>query len=277
MQFFTLAIILITAYITHKGLTEYDFKYKYLFNIDGILIRKEYIRLISSGFLHGDWRHFAFNMLSLYFFGNGLEQALGTSTYIAFYFLSLIGGNLLALYFHRNHGNYSALGASGAVSGIIFAAIALEPGMWIRLFFVFPMPAWIYGIGYTLYTLYGITSQRDNIGHEAHLGGALTGILLSVIIFPEQIRNNPLPVLLILIPIGVFFYIVLKKPHLLIIGNIFGKSSTGSGWRSVDDKYNENRKNKQEELDRLLDKISKKGMESLSKREKDRLHQLTKD
>jgi len=277
MQFFTLAIILSTAYITYKGLNEYDFKLKYLFQIDGILIRKEYIRLISSGFLHIDWRHFAFNMLSLYFFGNGLERELGTSTYIAFYFLSLVGGNLLALYFHRNHGSYSALGASGAVSGIIFASIALMPGMSIHLFFFFPIPAWVYGIAYTLYTLYGITSQRDNIGHEAHLGGALTGIILSILVFPEIIKYNLITILLILIPIGIFFYIVLKKPHLLITGNIFGKSSTRSGWQSVDDKYNENKKKKQEELDRLLDKISRKGMESLSKKERDRLHQLTKD
>jgi len=277
MQLFTLSIILFTAYFTYKGLNEYEFKHQYLFHIDGILIRKEYIRLISSGFLHLDWNHFAFNMLTLYFFGNGLEQELGISTYISFYFLSLLGGNLLALYFHRQHGDYSALGASGAVSGIIFACISLYPDMWIRVFFIFPMPAWIYGIAYTLYTLYGIISQKDNIGHEAHFGGALVGIILSIIVYPEIIRYNLLTVVLILVPIGVFFYIILKKPHLLIIGNVFGGGGSRSGWKSVDDKYNENKKKKQEELDVLLDKISRKGIEGLSTKERNRLHQLTKD
>jgi len=274
IEVLTLVLIIATGLITYKGLKEFAFQQKYLFNIDEILIDKKYIRLISSGFLHSNWKHFAFNMISLYLFGSGLEGHLGIESYLLIYFVSLVGGNLFALYIHRNHGNYSALGASGAVSGVIFASIGVFPGMEIGLILL-PIffPAWIYAIAYILYTIYGITAKKDNIGHEAHLGGAITGLLLAIAINPAILKTNYLPIALTLVPALAFLILIIKKPHILIINHSF---SQAKATMTIDDKYHDKRISEQEELDDLLDKVHNKGYEKLSQHEKNRLNELSK-
>ncbi|MBW1294995.1 rhomboid family intramembrane serine protease [Aquimarina litoralis] len=270
----TLSIILVNGIVSYKGLKDLVFFNKFLFNVDQILIHKDYKRLITSGFLHGDWTHFGFNMITLYLFSRGLEEAIGIPAFITVYFGSLIGGNLLALYIHRKHPDYSAIGASGAVSGLVFASIGLFPGMEIGFIFlpVF-IPAWLYGIAYVLYSIYGIKTQKDNIGHEAHLGGGIVGILMAIGIHPNIIYVNYLPIILILIPSLTFLYLISRKPHLLIVQNPFSKSKNVY---TLEDRYNSNKVSKQNELDKILDKINKKGYDKLSKKEKEKLDRLSK-
>ncbi|HEY0679280.1 MAG TPA: DUF6576 domain-containing protein, partial [Chitinophagaceae bacterium] len=124
----------------------------------------------------------------------------------------------------------------------------------------------LYGILFVLYSVYGIRSRADNIGHEAHLAGALTGLLLALLMFPEALRLNYLPVLLILIPSLIFIYFIIKKPAFLLVDNQFFKKSNV---HTIDDRYNLDQRRRQEELDRILEKIHRKGMASLSKKEKD--------
>jgi len=270
----TLLLILTNGIVTYKGLKDFIFFNKFLFNIDRILIDKDYKRLVTSGFLHADWTHFGFNMITLYLFSRSLEAHIGMPAFMVLYFASLIGGNLLALYIHRNHFDYSAIGASGAVSGLVFASIGLFPGMEIG-FILLPIyiPAWLYGIAYVLYSIYGIKTHRDNIGHDAHLGGGIVGLLIAIGIDPNILQTNYLTIILILIPSMTFLYLIVMKPHFLIVQNPFTKPNKKF---TQEDKYNATRVSKQNELDRILDKINKKGYDKLSKKEKDKLNELSK-
>ncbi|WP_370003750.1 rhomboid family intramembrane serine protease, partial [Winogradskyella sp.] len=210
----SLLVIIANLIVSYKGFSNNLFFDNYKFNVDKVLISKDYKRLISSGFLHADWMHLIFNMASLYFFSALLENKIGPTLFFLIYFISLIGGNLFALYIHRNHGDYSAIGASGAVSGIIFASIALYPGLGVGFIILpFSIPSWIYGILFVVYSIYGIKTKRDNIGHEAHLGGAIIGLIVALIIQPIAFFNNYITILLITIPTLVFMYLIITKPY----------------------------------------------------------------
>jgi membrane associated rhomboid family serine protease len=261
-------LIVINIIFSYQGFRDPIFFEKYVFNVDKILISKQYIRLISSGFLHANWTHLALNMLTLYFFSSGVETTLGGSGFLILYFASLIGGDLLALFIHRNHGDYTSVGASGAISGVVFASIAIFPGMSIGMFGLLWIPGWAYGLFYTLFSIYGIKSGKGNIGHDAHLGGGIVGMLVAICMMPESITNNYLPIILVLVPAIAFFALILIKPEFLLVDNIFRKSD---GLQTKEERYNGAIRNKEKEIDRILDKISKKGLEKLSKKERETL------
>lgn len=268
-------LIVLNVIFSYKGFKDVLFFDNYKFEVDKLLISKEYQRLITSGFLHVSWTHLLFNMFSLYAFSNLLESHLGAIGFLVIYFSSLIGGDLLALFVHRNHGDYSSVGASGAICGTIFASIALFPDLGMGLFGLpISIPGWIYGLVYVLYSIYGIKSQKDNIGHEAHLGGALVGLVIAIIIQPMAFTQNYFTILIIAMPTIVFIYLIISRPHVLMIDNFYFK--THKKHYNIDYQYNEERANKQKELDKLLDKISEKGIDSLSKKERQRLEELSK-
>ena len=234
------------------------------------------MRLVTSGFLHVSWTHLIFNMLSLYFFSGFIEIYLGGIQFLLIYFASLIGGDLLSLFVHKNHGDYSAVGASGAVCGIIFASIALFPGMGVGFFGLpFSIPGWLYGVIYILYSIYGIKSKKDNIGHEAHLGGALIGMVVALIIQPSAVAENYPTILIIAIPTISFIYLIITRPHILLVDNFFFKAHNDD--YSIDHKYNAEKNIQQKEIDYILEKISKSGINSLSKKEKEQLEEYSKN
>ena len=272
----TLVIIIVNILLSYKGLTDSFFLSKYNFETDEILIKKDYTRIISSGFLHVSWVHLLFNMLSLYFFGNILEVFLGIPKLVLLYFASLVGGNLLSLYIHRNHGDYSAIGASGAICGVMFASIALIPNIKIGYIGIpFGIPAWLYGLLFTIYTIFGIKEQKNHIGHEAHLGGGISGLLLIILFYPGLLITSALPIALMLVPATIFLYLIVSRPALLMMDRPLFIEKTPR-YMSVDEKYHELKKNKELELNDLLDKISASGIESLSNKEKERLEELSK-
>lgn len=211
----TLGLIVANGIFSYVGFNDHSFFEKYLFRVGKVIYDKQYYRLFTSGFLHADWMHLMFNMISFFSFGASLEEYLGAADTLIIYFTSLIGGDILALIFHRSQYNYSAVGASGAVCGVIFAAIALFPGITIDLFFLREVPGWIFGIGYALYTIYGIRSNAGNIGHEAHLGGAMIGLVTAIILVPQALDYNLNTILLIATPSVVFFLILIVKPEIL--------------------------------------------------------------
>ncbi|MCB9262913.1 MAG: rhomboid family intramembrane serine protease [Flavobacteriales bacterium] len=269
-----LVLILANGIISYKGFEDYDWFNSLKFEVEPILGQKDYKRLISSGFLHVNWTHLLFNMFSLYAFAGMLEHGLGSLNFAIIYFASLIGGNLLALYIHRHHGRYSAVGASGAVSGIIFASIALMPGMNLFLMFIpIPIPSWIFGLAYVGYSIYGIRSNHDNIGHEAHLGGAIIGMLISILLYPQSVTVNYLPILATAIPTVIFIYLILYKPHVLNIENPYKLEQRNH--LTLDDRYNERRAERQKELNELLEKVKRHGLDSLSEYERKRLEDLS--
>lgn len=161
--------------------------------------------MITSGFLHADIAHLAFNMITLYFFAPIVIQTLGDFSFLIVYAGSLIFGSLLTMAFHGNEYSYRAVGASGAVTGVLYSAILMYPNMTIGIFGVIPMPAYLFGIAYLLYSIYGMKSRTDNIGHTAHFGGAIGGYVITLIKMPSLIHDNLLMVILLAIPIVILF------------------------------------------------------------------------
>lgn len=267
-------LILINLTVTYQGLHSRVFFDRFKFDVDQILIHKDYKRIITSGFLHVSWLHLIFNMYTLYVFSSGIETYLGIIPFAVIYFASLIGGDLFSLFVHRNHGDYTAVGASGAISGIVFASIVLFPGMELSLLFIpIFIPAWLFGLAYVLYTIYGVKSKRDNIGHEAHLGGLLIGLLIALMIEPSALRYNTFTILIILIPTIAFILFVVLKPQALLIDNLFFKNHDEN--LSIDHRYNLQKAKQQKEIDAILDKISSRGMSSLSESEKKKLEEYS--
>jgi membrane associated rhomboid family serine protease len=266
-------LVIINVIVSYKGFTTQTFFDGYKFEVDAILKRKDYKRLVSSGFLHVNWQHLLFNMFSLYVFSDNIELVLGDGMLLFIYFISLVGGNLLSLLVHRHHGDYSAVGASGAVSGIIFAAIALQPSIGIGMFFIY-IPGWLYGIAFVAVSIYGIKSQKDNIGHEAHLGGAIVGMLAAIACQPEVLSYNYTAILLITVPAIIFIYLIITKPHILLVDNLFVKNNLP--YYTIDQKYNAEKKLEADTIDAILDKINRHGINSLSKRERDILDTYSK-
>ena len=266
-------LIVVNVLFSYRGFNNRAFFDGYKFDVDSLLLRKDYKRLITGGFLHVNWLHLIFNMLALYFFSGAVESTLGVAGFLLVYFGSLLGGNLLSLFIHRRDTGYSAVGASGAVGGVMFASIALFPGMSISLFLI-PIPAWLYGLAYTIFAIYGIKSRKDNIGHDAHLGGSLIGMLVAIIMQPSALIYNYWAILLIAVPAIGFIFIIILKPHYLLVDNFFYKHNRHH--YSIDHKYNEEQYDRQKEVDRILEKIHKKGMKSLTQKEKDILHEHSK-
>jgi membrane associated rhomboid family serine protease len=204
MNTILIGIIVANALISYKGFNDLAFFRKYEFHV-GSIRSGEQIRMLSSGFLHVDMMHLIFNMLTLWFFGPVVIEWLGTFSFVLIYFGSLIFGSLLTMLFHKNDYSYRAVGASGAVTGVLYSAILLQPDMMLGIFFVIPMPAYLFGILYLLYSIYGMKAKNDNIGHTAHFGGAIGGYLITLIKEPSLIVDHSLMVILLAIPILILF------------------------------------------------------------------------
>lgn len=200
----TIVIIVANILISYKGFNDFSFFEKYKFNIGGIK-RGEQIRMVSSGFLHVDMQHLLFNMVTLYFFSGLVIYKLGTVGFLVIYIGSLLIGNFLSYYFHKNEYHYSAVGASGAVMGVIYSAILFDPWMEINFF----IPGFVFGIGYLLYSIYGMKKRIGNIGHDAHFGGAIGGYVFTLMLAPSLFNTSLLFVGLLAVPIVILF--VLQK------------------------------------------------------------------
>lgn len=194
-------LIGITVFVSYRGFNNYSFFEQYKFQVTRIL-NGDKIRLLSSGFLHADWIHLILNMYVLYIFGKIVIYRFGDLPFLLVYFGSLLAGSLYSLYYHKREPYYSAIGASGAVSGVVFSCILLYPEMELNLMFIpIGIPGYIFGVLYLLYTIYGMKKQLGNIGHSAHLGGAIGGYALTLIIAPWILKTNLIFVIALAIPI----------------------------------------------------------------------------
>lgn len=197
-----LFIIIANVITSMKGFKDYSFINSYKFQVNRILAGEK-IRMLTSGFLHVDWTHLGFNMYALYLFGAIVTNGMGTLSFVIIYLGSLLTGSLYSLRFHKKEPYYSAVGASGAVSGILFSGIILAPNkLYNFIFFPFvDIPGYILGVGYLLYSIYGMKKQLGNVGHAAHLGGAMGGFVLTLILNPEVFVVHTFVVVLLTIPI----------------------------------------------------------------------------
>ena len=211
MSIHTLIIIAANLLISMRGFRDYSFFEQHKFNI-GALQAGETKRWVSSGFLHVDWKHFAFNMITLYFFADIIISQLGVFNFYIVYFISLLAGNLLSFYFHKNEPHYSAVGASGAVTGIVYSAILLRPDMHMLIYFIpVPIPSYVVGVGYLLFSIYGMKTKLGNIGHDAHFGGAVGGYLMTLFLAPWIFEYHFWMVVLLAAPIVLLFLLKWKN------------------------------------------------------------------
>lgn len=207
-----LGIIIANVLVSMKGFDNYAFLDKYKFQVSRIK-GGEKVRLFTSGFLHVDWMHLILNMYVLYVFADFVANILGNNSFLIIYFGSLLAGSFYSLSYHKDEPYYSAVGASGAVSGIVYSSILLFPDMQLLLFFAIPIPGYVFGVGYLLYSIYGMKKQLGNVGHAAHLGGAIGGFALTLLLKPILFSINTTFVILLAIPILLllFFGDKLKK------------------------------------------------------------------
>jgi membrane associated rhomboid family serine protease len=201
----TIAVIAANILVSLRGFKDYSFFERYKFNI-GAILGGQKDRMVTSGFLHVDGSHLLLNMFTLYFFAHVVIQWLGPVKFLIIYLISLIAGSLLALSFHKKEPFYSAVGASGAVTGVLYAAILLQPDMRLALMFIpIPFPAYVLGIAYLMYSIYGMKKRLGNIGHTAHFGGAVGGYVTTLIFMPSIVTAHPVMVLLLALPIILLF------------------------------------------------------------------------
>jgi membrane associated rhomboid family serine protease len=268
----TYLIIAVTVWVTYLGFKSLAFEQKYIFNPEAILAGKEFYRLVTSAFLHSGWPHLIFNMFSLYMFAQLIELYYGRAELLGIYFGAIVGGSLLSLYVHRHH-VYQAYGASGGVCGVIFAYMLLFPGGTIRMLYLpVGIPAWLYAIGYIAYSFYGMKENLGKVGHDAHLGGAIVGLLIAAGLHPDKARDN-LTIFLIVFFAAVLLLIYLwRNPMFLPLAAVLRSpfSRKKSTLAALPKHKRENL-----EMDAILDKIAQKGINSLTRDEKAMLDRMS--
>ena len=191
------AIIVSNVLLSFIGFKNQSFFKKYQFQM-GKIKAGEQIRMWSSGFLHVDFNHLFINMLSLYFFAGYVVYSLGEMKFLALYLSSLYIGNYLSFLYHNQQNEYTAVGASGAVSGIVYSAVLLYPDMkMLLIFFPIPLPGYIMASIYLIYTIYGMRKKGDNIGHTAHFGGALAGLIATIAFAPSVLISSKFTLLIL--------------------------------------------------------------------------------
>ncbi|MFN9710705.1 MAG: rhomboid family intramembrane serine protease [Bacteroidota bacterium] len=188
----TLVIIIITVIISIGAFSNEKMRNDLIFWPPLINKKQQYYRFITSGFIHADWAHLLFNMITLYSFGEAMElfyvMKIDKMGYLLFYLGGLIFSELPSYIKHINNYQYRSLGASGAVSGILFSFILLAPWQTLYVFF-FPLPAIVFAVLYFIYTGYMAKKGGDQINHSAHLWGAIYGMVFTVIMEPAVLKN----------------------------------------------------------------------------------------
>ncbi len=185
----SLIIMIVTSALSLYALyLNNDILKKFILHPYSLVRDNKYHTIITSSFLHGDFFHLLFNMISFYFFAPQIEYWIGTTNFLIIYFGSMIIADIPTIIKHKNNYNYYSLGASGAVSGIIYSFIVFKPYGLIFAFFI-PMPAIVFAI---LFLIYGWWMERrgmDFINHSAHNWGAIAGFIITLLIIPGALTH----------------------------------------------------------------------------------------
>ena len=207
----TTIIIIATGITTYMGFNDHKFFERFKFSVSGIKAG-EYHRLLTSAFLHANWSHFFVNMFTLYFFGDFVAKNFGTQSFLLIYFGGVFAGNYLSYYFHKNDLWYSAIGASAGVNAVVFSFVTFLPFEFIYFFAIIPVPAIIFALGYLWYTTKGTQNMTSRIGHEAHFGGAIVGVVASILLdYQHAFVAHPLVTSVLLGALAYGFYYMQKK------------------------------------------------------------------
>lgn len=192
----TILIIIITVAVSFAAFNKRSLVDKLQFNASKIYHNKEYHRLITHAFVHANWEHLIVNMIVLFSFGRAVENyfhyAFGrnaTFYYILLYLGGILFSNLYAIFKHKNNFYYNAVGASGAVSAVLFAAIFFDPWNPVYFFGLIKFPGIVFAALYLFYSYYMSRKQNDNVAHDAHFLGALFGFVFPILIDSDLMRQ----------------------------------------------------------------------------------------
>lgn len=189
----TTVLIILTVIVSFLAWQDKKIMARFVFDPLSVTRFKQYDRFITHGFVHADGMHLLFNMFTLYFFGRVIERfyinKFGLMGFVIFYVLAIIVAIIPTYLKHKNNAHYFGLGAIGGVSAVLFAFILFYPWEMIYLFAVIPIPAILFAIVYTTYSIYMDKNGRDNVNHSAHLIGALFGVVATIIIEPKIILH----------------------------------------------------------------------------------------
>lgn len=195
-MYITYIIIGVTVAISFLAWSRNSLLSSFIMNPYTVKTRNEYHRFVTSGFIHQDHMHLLLNMFSLYFFGIAVENvfhsifgSLGTIYFILLYVLAIVVADISTYIKYKNNPSYNSLGASGGVAAVIFAFIIFRPIEKIYLYFAIPIPGFILGVLYVIFSWYQGRKSNDNINHDAHLYGALFGLIFCIILYPMSIVN----------------------------------------------------------------------------------------
>ncbi|WP_394004911.1 rhomboid family intramembrane serine protease [Luteimonas sp. WGS1318] len=186
----TLVLIAITVLVSWQAFEKPQLLGRLILWPPAVDRHRQYDRLLTHGFIHADWQHLLFNMITLFFFGGTIERAfapyIGPVGFLLFYLSAILVAILPTYLRHRHDPNYRSLGASGAVSAVLFASILINPWSLLLVFFI-PMPAIVFGVCYIGYSIWMDKRGGDNINHSAHLWGAGYGVLFTAMMEPRII------------------------------------------------------------------------------------------
>ncbi|MFN3403488.1 MAG: rhomboid family intramembrane serine protease [Cytophagaceae bacterium] len=184
----TIIITILTIVISIYAWNNPELYSKWLLTPYKVKKYNEFSRFITSGFIHADYMHLAFNMIAFFFFGMSVEGFFGSYLFVFLYLSGIVVSDIPTYLKHKNNFYYNSLGASGGVSSIIFSSILLSPLRTIRIFFI-PMPGFVFGILYLIYSYYMSKQSRDLVNHDAHFYGAVYGIGFTIIYDPTVVPD----------------------------------------------------------------------------------------
>jgi len=192
----TLLIVIVTSIFSIAAFNRTELMYRYNFSPYQVFHRNQWYRIFSHAILHANWEHLIVNMFVLYSFGNALERYFynyfGDNLlllYLGLYIGGIVVSSLFTLFKEKNNFNYSAVGASGAVSAVTFACIFFDPMNKIYIMAIIPIPGILFGVLYLAYSYYMGKKNMDNVGHDAHFWGAVYGFVFPILLKPSLLSN----------------------------------------------------------------------------------------
>ena len=204
-----LAVVVVIGLCSLWAWMDANFQKDFLFDLQAVKHLRQYYRFLTSGLIHADVFHLLFNLVSFHSFAQEIERHHGPIVLLAIFVAAILGGSLLSFLWHYKDLQHYALGASGGVSGVIYANILLSPGeSYISMFMMpMPVPASVYAVLYILISYYALKKNADNIGHDAHIGGALVGVIAAIIAQPKVVVFHPMLLGFLLLPVlGIILY-----------------------------------------------------------------------
>lgn len=189
-MYYSFIILGITILVTLLAWRNAKIQYSFMMRPYAVLHERKWYQTLTSGFVHADWSHLAFNMITFFFFGQTLEMTIGTPHLVVLYFSALFVSSIPSLLIHGKNPNYATLGASGGVEAIIFSFILFYPFEKLYLFFIpIGIPAILFGILFLGYSIFESRTRMGKINHDAHIAGAAWGISYTLLFVPHSLEH----------------------------------------------------------------------------------------